>query len=1034
MVCSAQIPKEKIFVKHYDLGSGISQCVINDLVEDKKGFIWIATLDGLNRFDGYDFKIFRYEPNDSLSLPTSKINKIFYDRGKHLWLYTDNGLVVFNIEKGQIVKNSFLKKGSFKSVCLADDKTLWVYSRYNQLLLIDKNDFSVIQKTKENYLMTTSEPILNAFGLKNKVLLVGKNGSVYTYNLRTNSWMKRSPHFGDEQVNFSTACYDQNETIYLGSLHMDLLEYNTENNTFEVSIVNQMKRELIGVNDILYDSSTKSMLISTYGQGIFSYNTLSQSIVQYKQGDELLPLAANYSKKILRDRNGTIWIGYDGKGLDVLDPNLKKFTPTTFESPVDEFNLKFVRRIIEDNNGTIWFATSGSGLVEYNPKKNTFTFHNKGPLLPQGENFILEMVLVKDDIWLGLNGGGIYIFSISQGKVVKQIKTGSGEDELGSGSVWSFYYDKVHEGVWVGSAETGISLIETRTWAVKKYFSGQDPIFKQNGVRCFVKNRRGELIVGSTKGILRFNEETDSFERVYPKDGSPLNNSHSIKCLYEDHKGRFWLGSDGAGITILDSNYQVIRSISTADKLSNNVIYGILNENKYSLWVSSNKGLSNINWSEDDLYKNGNFLIYNYEAQSGLQGNEFNTGSYLKLKDGTLAFGGTNGVNIFRGEDIRPSKITPKVVITDFSVFNRRIKENKLITYIDELDLAYNQNSFSLKFNTVGFTIPDKVQYRYRLIGYDEEWVEADQRTYVSYTNLDPGEYEFQVSASNYDGFWNKDHTSLKISISSPIYMRWWFILGILSLLSFIIWSFIRNKSIERSARESLKLQYTKEIAEVEMKALRAQINPHFLFNSLNSINNFILKNENAKARKYLVKFSQLVRNILNNSTNPYLSLKEELDTINLYVQIESMRFDNQFNFDLTIEKGLNINQINIPSLLLQPYIENAIWHGLLHKAGEKNIEIRIHQRSEDTISIAIEDNGIGRKEAQKLSTNDSKRRSYGMQLGENRLKLMNSEKQSKGDVEVIDLYDDQGNGTGTLIEITLPIIESTKRKPINQN
>lgn len=813
-------------------------------------------------------------------------------------------------------------------------------------------------------------------------------------------------------------------------MQTDLYEYDLISKQIKISEANSKKESLIGINDLNYDSTTNNLFISTYGQGIFAYNITNKNLFQYKQSGDRLPLSANYPKTLLKDKNGVIWIGYDGKGIDVLDPNLKKFIPTKKVSDLDEENLRFIWRILEDKNGIIWFASSGSGLIEYHRKTGQYVFYNKGSLKPEAENFVLELELVNDNIWLGLNGGGILIFNIPSRKVIKHIKPGPLNNQVGNSSIWSLYFDKEQQGVWGGTSENGIFYIDIYTYNIKKYYSKNNPLYEENGCSAIYKKPNGEIIIGSMKGLLRLNKKADIFERIYPNADTKLTVMHSIKCITVDNKGQYWLGSDGAGISILDSQLNLIRTISTEDNLSNNVVYGIQSENNYSYWASTNKGLCNINWSDDAIKSDSKLLIYNYEVASGLQSNEFNSRSYAKLKDGTLVFGGIGGVNFFQGKDVKPSKVIPKVVITAFSVFNRKINENKLITYINNLGLAYNQNSFSLSYNTVGFTIPDKVNYKYRLVGYDKEWIDANERTYVSYTNLDPGNYEFQVRASNYDGYWNKEYTSLKINISSPFYLRWWFILGFLLISTIVFWSIVRNKNLERTKREKLKIQYTKEIAEVEMKALRAQINPHFLFNSLNSINNFILKNENAKARKYLVKFSQLVRNILNNSTSPYVSLKEELDTINLYVQIESMRFDNQFRFDLKIEESLNINRINIPSLLLQPYIENAIWHGLLHKEGDKNIEIRINQSSEDTINIAIEDNGIGRIGSQKQTTRDSKRKSYGMQLGENRLKLMNSEHQSKGDVEVIDLFDENNFNNGTLIEITLPILESKKNIP----
>ncbi len=218
------------------------------------------------------------------------------------------------------------------------------------------------------------------------------------------------------------------------------------------------------------------------------------------------------------------------------------------------------------------------------------------------------------------------------------------------------------------------------------------------------------------------------------------------------------------------------------------------------------------------------------------------------------------------------------------------------------------------------------------------------------------------------------------------------------------------------------------------MKALRAQINPHFLFNSLNSINSYILRNDNKTASKYLVKFSQLVRNILNNSSNPFITLKEELNTIELYMHIEGMRFNNQFSYLIDVDTDIDTSEIMIPSLLLQPYIENAIWHGLLHKEGEKNINIRVRRRSAQSVCICIEDNGVGRKMAAEIEQKPKHRKSFGMELGESRLKLMNVGQETVAGVSVIDKVDTEEQPCGTIIEIIIPGNKSTNENiSINQ-
>jgi len=1025
--CKAQQNAPNYYSQNYNLESGLSQSVVTDIQEDKRGFLWFGTFDGLNRFDGNEFKIFRFDPNDSASIPSSKIESIFYDEDHHLWLRTPNTLSIFNIETGQVSATKITEKFQFQSACLDGDDNIWSLSKFGQLVKMDRNEFNILFTSRAKIDLEPKEKIINSFYHKGLIYLIGKSSNCYQYSISEKKWRVFRSEFGSSGAIFMSAAFDQKEKIYIGSMETDLIEFNLSSEEFTISEINTLGEFIIGINQVRFDKTKRELLISSYGQGFFTFNPTTKRLDRFHKGSSQIPLTSNYPLSIFRDKNNILWIGYDGKGIDVFDPNIKKFKPLLKESPKEEYNLKFVRKIIEDDEGLLWFGTAGSGLVSYDRSVDSFQFYNSGALFPNADNFIIEMVKVENKIWLGLNGGTIQIFDINQKRIIQSIQAPKNWNEIAQSGIWSFYYHKAKNEVWVGTSTDGIFKINSKTKEIKKYYSEINPIYGDNRIRCLYMSKSNILLAGSIKGILRYNRKLDKFERAFPKKEKVKNNEYSIKCIHEDKQGHFWAGTDGAGILVLDADYNLIRTIDKSNNLSNNVIYGILSDRKNSLWVSSNQGLSNIIYRQNPNEDSIRLTIYNYEATSGLQSNEFNTNSYLKLKNGMLAFGGVNGVNIFNGKKIKPSTKTPTVAIIKFSVFNKNINENKLITYVDNLDLNYNQNSFSLYYNTLGFTLSEKVNYRYRLVGLDDSWIDADKRTYVSYTNLSPGEYEFQVKASNYDGYWGEEYTSIKINIASPFYKSWWFILGILFFSSFIIYSFLHAQNKARKAREELKLSYAKEIAEVEMKALRAQINPHFLFNSLNSINNFILKKENNKARKYLVKFSQLVRNILNNSTTPYVSLKEELDTINLYVQIESMRFDNTFSFQTEVEESLFISEISIPSLLLQPYIENAIWHGLLHKEGEKKISIRIKKISKEFISIEIEDNGVGR-EATRNNHNPDKQKSYGMQLGENRVKLMNSENQSKGEVEVIDLQDSNQKPSGTLIHIKLPLLKHTKQ------
>lgn len=607
-----------------------------------------------------------------------------------------------------------------------------------------------------------------------------------------------------------------------------------------------------------------------------------------------------------------------------------------------------------------------------------------------------------------------------------KIAAGKSDLSLSDGVIWSTLND-MKGNIWVGTRGNGINKVNIQTRKIKQFTKTEFPLLS-GGMRCMTLLRNGNILVGSENGLFEINTTTDEIKLVMTK----LDNTQSIqsyKCIYIDKNDCIWLGTDGAGLEVISKDYKLLNSFNTSNSLNNDVVYGILPENDSTIWISTNAGLSCIHWNSKSLMNNGKVQIVNYDEKNGLQSNEFNTGAYLLMKDGRMAFGGLNGINLFHPHEIKNNPIVPDVYIDEFKVFENPLKHDTLISSLSEIYLKPFENSFSVSFSTIGFSMPGKIQYKYRLAGNDAEWIHAGKRNYVSYTNLSPGDYEFQVKACNYDGVWNDHYTSLKIVIATPYYKTWWFIslLGIVVFL--ILYSLYKARKKLSTDKAELKLLHTREMAEVEMKALRAQINPHFLFNSLNSINGYILKNDYKMASRYLVKFSQLVRNILNNSSTPYISLSEELNTIELYMKIEGMRFSNQFSYVIDVDPSINPINILIPSLLLQPYVENAIWHGLLHKEGEKQIAIKVRAHSVESICIYIDDNGVGREMAAKIEQKTKTHKSYGMELGESRLKLMNSSYGNISSVEVIDKEDQLHNAEGTTIKIVIPINIFIKEK-----
>jgi len=306
---------------------------------------------------------------------------------------------------------------------------------------------------------------------------------------------------------------------------------------------------------------------------------------------------------------------------------------------------------------------------------------------------------------------------------------------------------------------------------------------------------------------------------------------------------------------------------------------------------------------------------------------------------------------------------------------------------------------------------------------YDKEWQKGTDIHDVRYPSLPPGKYTFIVKASIDKINWIAATNKVTIEIIPPLWKRWWFILISVVLLVGIIISIIQFRINRVRHNERLKTIYNKKISETEMKALRAQMNPHFIFNSLNSINKYILKSDHTNASRYLTRFAKLIRLILDNSNSREVSLSSELEALKLYIEMESLRFTNKFSYEITVDENVSADMLQVPPLIIQPYVENAIWHGLLHKENGGKLSISVKKTSDNMLQCIIEDNGIGRSKAKELkSKSATPNKSLGMKLTEERITMLNQYTSLNANINIVDLESDDGEATGTKVILTIPI------------
>ena len=441
--------------------------------------------------------------------------------------------------------------------------------------------------------------------------------------------------------------------------------------------------------------------------------------------------------------------------------------------------------------------------------------------------------------------------------------------------------------------------------------------------------------------------------------------------------------------------------------------------NRFQIYNSDGTGIMCLLYSEGvKLFDYRNNKEYQLSLSDGLV-TLFN--SAIACVNNTLFVGAQlDALQYLPLNSIMNSDKSRKCYLSGIQLFNTNYSTDTLPEYLHSLVLPHDKNFVTLTFSSTEFEQPEQLEYRYKLSGVDEDWVNTNylNRT-ISYSDLKPGNYVFYTSIKNRDGTWNDNMVYLDITIIPAWWQTSWFKISaiLLGLCIFLGLAFWRVRAVRK--QEQLKAAYEKEMLELEAKALRAQMNPHFVFNSLNSIKSLINKNENAHAAEYLTTFSKLIRTLFQNSDKREISLHEELETCRLYTQIEKMRFGNKVDFKFDIDTSIDLKDVKVPALILQPFIENAIWHGLVPKENGGTVLVSV-SATNGSIECAIDDNGIGRAlSKQSKNQYDTTHQSKGIGLTQSRLaldKLLNNREDA---IHIIDKADTEGRPGGTRVVLT---------------
>ncbi len=1003
-----------------DIKDGLSQNSVSNIYQDTKGYIWFCTDDGLNRYDGYMFQKFEKQLNNPNSLVSNFTTCIAESSSGVFWIGTEKGFSVFFYEANTYL--NFENPAQIKKIVVEDSLSVLIQTSYSlyraRLIEIKTNAFTIQLEPMHLY-----NKVLGRVD-KHHIYLSNRDEELFVYDTRTKLIQPKKEATAWEnaiQKNIIGFAKDKYGIYWVGT-NSGLYQINEQTN--QIDSFPLIRNKFIGLQDKITGVTIGKMdnvYIATYQHGLLVFDINKKKFIDFENDlYDLQSIPDNKTQCVLIDNSNTLWIGTKSSGVAYYSPFKYKFKHITQEPfKTSWLSNKYILSFATDDKENIWIGSDGSGLYKYDTKENIFSNWRNNASSASLTNDVVQ-ALLKDSnqqLWIGtLNG--ICKFNLTTYVLQRYYLTNSTDN----------FSLKI-------PAYSTIRLIET---SGKEIYAFTDiGIFKLNPIKnkfekiLFsqnINNIKFKSIyedsdstwwAATNVGILHINKHSGLLDEVVLKTiNSTYFKTDQLNCLLKEDENSFWIGSGNSGIYLFNKKRKKIEVHYTNENgLSNNFVYGILKDKQGKLWMSTNRGISVFN----PVLKQ----FRNYDINDGLQSNEFNSGAFYKTPNNELLFGGNNGFNIIEPNNIPINYTKPIANIINIKTDKNTYNTTQYTQQTKKVRFANQENNISFEFASSDFANTPKNLFEYRLDGYDKNWTSTN-RNFVSYTKLPPGNYTFYVRASNNDGIWSEQPASFAFRIRPMVWQTWGFRIFITLLLLAYIYRFIslkiqteNKKAKEKSKIAQQKAEFEKQLAEIKLKALVAQMNPHFIFNCMNSIQAMILSDQNLQASTYLTKLSRLVRSVLENSVNTFIPLNDVIEKLKLYLELESLRFDYQFKYDIKVE-NVDVYSIEMPAMLLQPYVENAIWHGLLKKDGDKKLQIHFYKEYNYLI-CTISDNGIGRAKAAELNLR-KQHKSLGTIITKEMFDTLHKIKEADYNVEIIDLYDENHLPSGTKVLVRIEI------------
>ena len=819
--------------EHITTSDGLSQSTVNAIIQDQRGFMWFGTNDGLDKFDGYKIERFSHEKNIPGSLNKNTILTLYEDKEGIIWIGTYGGGI--NRLDYSLQEFTQFEHDPEHPNSLSNNQVFEIFEDSEGILWIGTEHGVDIFDREKNLFRNIDNQLDISFGKTETItedrlgdIWIASGNGIFRYSRLLKKYT-RYPLFGISEDKFTgnfvwDVYVDRRGDLWVGSLK-GLSKFDYTKNEFINFVPDDFTQTADSKFHIrnIYEDKQNNLWIGTDGNGLMIFDRRKDNFIPVsKDPESIYGFRGNVVTAICEDKTGNMWFGTFKSGVNKIDRLSKKFqTYRHVRNNPNSLKTSDIKAVYQDESGIVWAGTEKGGLSRIDPKTGRIkTYLNE----PENKNSIPSNVVLSviegsdEKLWIGTYGGGLSIFNNNTGKFSTIPEIPDTANKKTSNVVWTLHPDLSGK-LWVGTWGAGLQLFDPETKRFQNFNIVEKGVQSTNSVLSICRDYQGFFWVGTYgDGLKKINPITREVYHFRHKD--EVNTSlidNVVQVVFEDHERNLWVGTKD-GLDLFDRKNEKFIHYSTLNGLPNNVINGILQDDNHNLWISTNKGISKFNTST------GKFR--NYNIHDGLQGNEFNKGVCYEAPNGDFLFGGVNGLNVFNPDDIIDNPFVPNVLLTGMKIKNEPVEfgeEEKIldkhISATSQITLPHNFSVLTFEFVALNLTKPEKNQYAFYLKNYDEDWRYVDGQRVATYTNLNPGEYEFFVKASNNDGLWNESGTSVKLTVTPPYWKTWWFrgIIVVLIWSGFTVLFMMRTRMIKRQKAE-LEILVDKRTHELQQQ------------------------------------------------------------------------------------------------------------------------------------------------------------------------------------------------------------------------